>query len=253
LVEALEQTGKIPVQEFADQRRKLVPESLEVAGFGQGIAFWSFQAEVLLDECQGLIYFVRFLHLEFMMIRLLCTTLLCLLVFPISKAQNFTGHIKAGLNISQIDGDAIEGFNKPGLKAGAGVSFQLVEDVFICGELEYTQKGSRNGENDPIYQWIRLSYLQMPIHFRYEFLGLGLAEAGFYFGRILTAKADDGSGFQDQIEFFQPFEYGFSLGVGYSGLGRLVPMVHFERSLASINQNSSYLNRLISFSVRYLF
>lgn len=59
-------------------------------------------------------------------------------------AQSFKGGLQVGLLASQIDGDNMDGYHKPGLFAGAFVNLPLNEGAWqLQMEIEYLQKGCK--------------------------------------------------------------------------------------------------------------
>ena len=58
-------------------------------------------------------------------------------------AQNFSARLMLGINGSQIDGDGMSGYYKPGLAAGAGVRFPLTDKISFGPEFLYSMKGSK--------------------------------------------------------------------------------------------------------------
>lgn len=60
------------------------------------------------------------------------------------QAQSFKGGLQAGLLASQVDGDNMDGYHKPGVFAGAFVNLPLKEGEWqLQLELDYMQKGCK--------------------------------------------------------------------------------------------------------------
>lgn len=142
--------------------------------------------------------------------------ILLLLAFTTTaQAQRFIGYASAGLSLSQIEGDDVHGFYKPGLNAGPGVMLPLdrKQSMSLSLELLYVQKGSRcSYRHDPFDTTlyapsmfldvdrkvpfdssmkcrIALDYIQIPIIFRYEDMRSGCyIGAGFAWSRLVRAK-----------------------------------------------------------------
>lgn len=61
-----------------------------------------------------------------------------------SFAQNFSGGVVIGMNMSQIDGDNIHGFDKRGWALGGYVNYRFSEMISLQPELLFEQIGSRS-------------------------------------------------------------------------------------------------------------
>lgn len=90
------------------------------------------------------------------------------------QAQRFHGGIMAGGVLSQVQGESLGGFNKPGIYGGGFVSLDLREIHSLQLELDFIQKGSRDNE-DPekgVYQnyLLRVNYLEIPLLYQIRFL-----------------------------------------------------------------------------------
>ena len=89
-------------------------------------------------------------------------TILLLALFGIqhSDAQNLGGGWIFGGNISQIDGDALGGYNQIGLSTGAYVTFQLNDWLQVQPEMLYDQLGARAKGGFPN---TRFNYISFPL------------------------------------------------------------------------------------------
>ena len=114
-----------------------------------------------------------------------------------SNAQIIKGQAILGFNLTQVEGDEVHGFKKPGLQIGAGalVPFGRKWDVGL--EVLFNQKGAREGQQyiDTIQGEVltgeyklRLNYVEVPVlvHFTdKDFITIG---AGFSWGRLVGVK-----------------------------------------------------------------
>jgi hypothetical protein len=100
----------------------------------------------------------------------------------IGLAQRFNGGILAGGLVSQIDGDTWQGYHKFGYLAGGFVSLRLSPHSSFQLEMEYIQKGMRQGAdtvtNTGNTYLTRLHYLEIPVLYQYTFAKRFQAEAG---------------------------------------------------------------------------
>ncbi len=108
--------------------------------------------------------------------------LFCLILPSLLFAQRFNAGIMAGGLVSQVDGDTYDGYHKVGFLAGAYVSLRLSPHSSFQMEMQYIQKGSRNGNDSAnmggnSYQ-LRIHYLEIPILYQYTFAKRFAAEIG---------------------------------------------------------------------------
>lgn len=101
----------------------------------------------------------------------------------------FRGGFTAGMNASEVIGDAYHGFHKAGLHAGI-LAYAWLNPVSVSLELLYTQKGSRgvreagNLHTGTFYEnySLKLDYIEIPLllHlsiYRQSHIGIGLSYA----------------------------------------------------------------------------
>lgn len=83
-------------------------------------------------------------------------------------AQRFEGGILGGFNASQVEGDPITGYNKPGVLVGGFVQTDISRRAFIGAEIKYSQKGSRKNPDlktgDQEKYIMRLGYFDVPFY-----------------------------------------------------------------------------------------
>lgn len=141
------------------------------------------------------------------MLRYFKLLILCGLVFIFSKketqAQTFQAGIIAGVNLSQLNGDDLIGFNQIGLNVGGRVVVDFGEKWRWNLDILFSQKGSNKGKDDPSSAAIdlyRLNYAEVPIMISYkdwlddsgdtEFYKLHFT-TGFSVGRLVDFKVVD--------------------------------------------------------------
>ena len=87
-------------------------------------------------------------------------------------AQRFIARGYAGLALSQMEGDALAGFDKGGLTAGIQVQALLTEKLALGMEVGYIQKGSRQGALDIMLfstdAKTSLNYAQIPVFLEFK-------------------------------------------------------------------------------------
>ncbi len=136
--------------------------------------------------------------------------LLCLLLLTTHLslcAQNgtFEATLLAGVNLSQIDGDRLAGFNQPGLNAGMRVN-ALLSDRWEAGiELNYSQQGSNYSNNDDpsaVIENLRLNFIEAPVLLYFNEWKFKV-HAGLIYSRLINYKAEDivGNDITDNYDF----------------------------------------------------
>lgn len=112
------------------------------------------------------------------------------------QAQRFQAGISAGLNLSQLDGDDLSGFNKPGISAGPFVSTVLSDRWQFSMELLYSQLGSSKSLGDPAsaaLDKIAIQAVEVPLLMRFREWKFLLAGGLSYF-RLIDSKVIDYTG-----------------------------------------------------------
>lgn len=121
--------------------------------------------------------------------------ILCILFWAVfvnkSHAQLFKGGIVAGINFTQIDGDATAGYDKIGFHGGFISEIALSDHWLFSTELLYTQKGSasglfaNNGDRFKLY----FNYAEIPLLIHYHDTRGGMTfGGGFSLGRLVGYK-----------------------------------------------------------------
>ncbi|MEM8523965.1 MAG: porin family protein [Bacteroidota bacterium] len=184
-----------------------------------------------------------------------------LLIFSDLQAQQrFKGALVAGMNVSQIDGDLLIGFNKFGFNAGAQVSTVFTERWEMSVELLYSQRGSDRTRNDgPIieYNRIDLNYVEVPVmlHFidwKFHFTG------GFAYHRLINFEALNQES-EDITEFqnYRENNFGITLGATYFATEHIGFDLRWSRSLLDLqiinNQLIKWAEKWITFRTIYVF
>lgn len=177
---------------------------------------------------------------------------LCWIVFAGGAyAQSFQGYIELGINASQIDGDALAGYNQPGLRLGGHVALPLDSSWMIRGGLVYSGKGSRHGELDPIFQILRVNYLELPLVTQYALLEQVSLTAGFTANYLIQARIDSGLGYGTIREQFRDFDFCYTVGVVYQPFDNAAFSISIINGLTSASSIDFFRNRSLAFSLLY--
>jgi len=131
-------------------------------------------------------------------LKILLPFVLITLIVSNAYGQRIKGAIIAGANLTQVDGDEIYGFNKPGLNIGAAAIFPFAGNFSFSIETIFNQKGSYQGEQyqdtDTLGNIItgeyklKLDYLEVPFLIHYTDKEIITAGVGFSYGRLVNVK-----------------------------------------------------------------
>lgn len=166
------------------------------------------------------------------------------------QAQEFKAKLIGGLYASQIEGDKLVGFNKPGLVGGVGASFPLGDSWSLEPEILYSQKGSRSSEQEQLRfnrtETIALDYIEMPLIANYKLRDDLVFQFGLSPNLLINAQVDDGlgRGFQNTRSQFRDWDFCSVLGAEYILYERWGLNIRWVYTLFPVNtvEDSSNLN-----------
>ena len=195
-----------------------------------------------------------------------CVILLSFLT-TVSVGQDFKGGIKAGFNLSQIDGDKLAGYHKGGLIFGAYINRKLSSTLNWQMEMIYIGKGSKKGinpdKNQFYYRRISVDYIEIPVLLQFWADKIKTNfELGLSFATLISSKEEDGFGETTFIGPFRPFEFGSLVGLNYaftdqwSGTARLTyslsPIAVENKVLFTVwNRYGGSYNNVLEFTLNY--
>jgi len=181
---------------------------------------------------------------------------------PVLIGQQFNGGLIGGLSMSEISGDRLTGPNKAGVYTGGFVNTYISKKSSFQMELNFIQKGSRKNPDtldNSNYYLLRLSYIEMFLHYKWDFSELFTLEAGPSFG-VLINSYEEADG---QILTEPPFNTGdLSLNVGlfFSLTQRWRFNVRYSNSILAVRPHASgqtykwnqgQYNEVLSFTFHY--
>ncbi len=180
--------------------------------------------------------------------------------------QSFKAGLIAGLSTTQISGDNLSGFNKVGLLAGGFVSTQLSEKFDAAMEITFIQKGSRKNadpdKNDYTSYLLRLSYIEVPILFQWNYSRRFCFEIGPTMGVLLSEYEEDETGELPARRPFNSFEFGGTVGLNINLVSGLIFNTRLSSSLIPVREhqsgqsyrlNAGQYNSVLAFTIRYKF
>jgi hypothetical protein len=200
---------------------------------------------------------------------LLSIVIVYLACFAVAVAQDFTGGAMIGFNASQVSGDNLGGYNKPGIAGGFFVGRKINEKSEIEMRITYTAKGSRDVPNFErgkyTAYYLKLNYVEVPILYRYHYKKLWLM-AGLSGGYLISSAIANESGPfpTNSVENrpFNTYEICTHFGLAYplsdhweiefksADTFFLLP-IRKHASGASFLVNFGQLNSVLNFSVKY--
>lgn len=158
------------------------------------------------------------------------------------NAQKFVAGIDFGIVTSQVDGDRLKGYDKPGIQAGIYVENTFKTFWTFSMGLNYIQKGSRKLSNPDIpgdrYYSLRLNYVELPIMIGFTIKKQYLVEAGIALGYLYKAREDvDGMGFLEPDPPFKSYDLPIKYGLGYKINEHLLLKFHHAYSVIPIRNH----------------
>ena len=192
-------------------------------------------------------------------------TLIALIGFTlVSFGQDFHGGVLFGVAATEISGDRLSGPNKAGLYLGGFVNREFGERSSLQMELDFIQKGSRKNPDSRSYDsyLLRLSYIEIPVNYRYEFAERALLEVGLSLGVLINSYEEvntiDGQYGPD----FNPLDLSFSFGLFYALTKKMKINVRYANSILAVRPHSNgqtykwnrgQYNEVLSFVLFYQF
>ncbi len=203
--------------------------------------------------------------MEFMKDKLF--TLIALIGFAlISSGQDFHGGVLFGVGGTEISGDRLSGPHKAGLYLGGFVNRDFGERSSLQMELDFIQKGSRKNPDSLSYDsyLLRLSYIEIPVHYRYDFIERAGLEVGLSLGVLVNSYEE-----VNTIEAppgvypeFNNFDLSFNFGLYYALTKKMKIYVRYSNSILAVRPHSlgqtykwnrGQYNEVLSFVLYYQF
>jgi len=171
-----------------------------------------------------------------------------------------------GLAATQLDGDNLGGYNKPGVRVGGWVNTRVWPHNILQLELEYIQKGSKVSESEiksGKYYHSLLNYIQVSLVAKTSLMKRLTGETGLAGGYLTRSVEDkDGGGFiePEPDDAFTQFEFSGLVGISYALSENLAVNVRFNYSLLPVREhpggqkwllNRGQYNNAMLFSLYY--
>jgi hypothetical protein len=201
-------------------------------------------------------------------------TALAVFAFGMTNAQEVNYGIRAGLNVSNWIGDTegVDLKSKVGFNAGAFVEIKISEMFAVQPEVLFSTQGIKaenveanvDGVDYTADVKFNLSYINIPVMFKYYVAEKFNVEAGPQIGFLTSAKtATKLDGYsqtvnQDVKDSFESVDFGLNFGMGYDFTNRCFAGVRYNLGLSNLakteaGDDSKINNSVFSLSVGYKF
>ncbi len=185
-----------------------------------------------------------------------------------THAQRFDAGITIGAIGSQVSGDRLAGYHKPGIEAGGFVFTSLSDKFDFSFQILYIQKGSRKNPDPDNFDFssykMRLSYVEVPLQVQYYISERFRFEAGMALGVLLSFHEEDQFGDITGIiprKAFSKIEWSMLGSLNYllsdnfflvlGAQNSILPIREFESGAVRLDRDQ--YNTLLRFSLRYIF
>jgi hypothetical protein len=187
-----------------------------------------------------------------------------LLSFSAINAQVFNAGVSGGINISQVDGDGLAGYNKAGATFGLFVNTLIREALIAQLEINYSPKGSqlKTSLENPRFYRMELHYIEFPVMLQYMLPAEFTAEAGLSGGYLFSAKEKDELGTMPLTVPFRKSEIAALAGISRQFTDNISLNLRISYSIFPVREHAGggtyYLNRgqnnnVIAITGRYQF
>jgi opacity protein-like surface antigen len=174
------------------------------------------------------------------------------------SAQNIRNGLVIGFSASQIDGDGLGGFDKPGLIFGGSSNFKINDKFSFQPEILFLQKGSKSTDRDSLAQanigflrW-RLNYVSVPVLLRYKIQPRFTVQGGLTADYLISAKQDVGYGYTDRSDEIQKFDLGYTAGLEFQIWDNLAASARYQYSFKWLD-DLHFKNSNVLVTLRLLF
>lgn len=164
-----------------------------------------------------------------------------------AQAQRFNVGLVGGIVGAQVDGDQMDGYNKPGPLFGL-LSEQRFSSRFSSQfEMLYIQKGAKSKPDStgtqPFYR-LRLNYLEIPVLVKYQFGNKYqyILEGGLSYAQLLS--------YREEVDYqaytngqFHKSDFSLNLGMAYALTDQLLFRVRYDYSFLPI-RNNTFVSRV---------
>ena len=165
-----------------------------------------------------------------------------MLLYQDGLTQSFSGKLHAGLNLSQLSGDGLNGFDNIGISSGFSISYPIgPTSKELSIELLYNRKGSKGTEpTTMISQSIFLNYVSTALLYRWgEWYNEARSYYNFHieFGPVVSRlfNVQSSNSFYNPVtDKFNDWDIGVIGGINIKMNSKIGTTIRYERSLNKI-------------------
>jgi len=176
-----------------------------------------------------------------------------------AQERRFKGGVVAGINLAQVDGDDLAGYNQIGMNAGGRVAAILSDRWQLSLELLFSQQGSSRSTTDPVaaaFEKIRLNLVEAPVLIQFREWKF-LVSAGGAYARLMSFTTEDtfGTDTSDLQRFNEDLFYAV-LGLTYQFNDHFGINLNWSRALTDMQAEGAggrLINRNLAIRSVYMF
>jgi len=172
-----------------------------------------------------------------------------------TEAQNIKGGFQLGFSASQISGDQLAGYNKPGLYGGVFAYTTFSDRSAFQMEINFVQKGSHKNshpdEGDYTKYNLNMNYIEVPFLYKYYVYDGQIAlVAGLSYAQLIgDAVEKDEVGVITQpigAPEFRNWELGLHAGIEYQFKENWTAILRTENSLLPVREHAGGATYLLN-------
>ena len=192
-------------------------------------------------------------------------SIIAVLAFGFTNAQETKFGLKAGLNVANFGGDAEDAKSLVGFHVGGFAEIKLSDKFAIQPELLYSAQGANEEYSEfgaPVEITQNLGYLNIPVMAKYYVAEGFSLEAGPQIGFLLNAKIkaeyEGESEDESNKDAFKSIDFGVNFGAGYDFTENFSAGVRYNLGLSNIAETEDgddfkINNSVFSVSIGYKF
>ena len=145
----------------------------------------------------------------------------------------------AGLNMTNVSGDDMDGDMKIGMHVGVSAAFELSDAMTLNTGVLYTTKGTQD-EDEGVKMSANLSYLEIPVNLSFSISDKMSLMAGPYIGLLMGAEIElSGAGSLDGTadikDDTRSMDFGINVGAGFAVTEVISINAGYEMGLATLD------------------
>ena len=174
----------------------------------------------------------------------------CITLFSSARAQVSFG-AKAGGALTSLPGD-YDNNSKTGFYGGFTAQLPVGKKFSVAAELVYSLQGNKKriifSDWAPNEEYIEsgkkenmnLSYVNLPVLVKYEFIKNVCLETGLQAGLLISAKVKTSQGTGDIKDLYNSFDVSWPIGIGYQLKNGLGANFRYNLGLTNTNKGAFY-------------